>query len=58
MVRKSGTEMLARKDENWINQGKSLGEGKCLREGEENRCRGGHSIPVILTSGDYFEYAL
>jgi len=55
-VRKSGTEMLVRKDENWINQGKSLGEGKCLSEGDENRCRDGHCI--FLTSGDYFEYAL
>jgi len=34
VVRKSGTEMLVMKDENWINQGKRLGEGKCLREDE------------------------
>lgn len=28
----NGTEMLVSEYENWINQGKSLGEGNCLKE--------------------------
>ena len=52
---KNGTEMLVSKYENWMNPGKSLGEGNCLKEEKRTDVE---MVTVFFTSSAYFDYAL